>query len=111
MESKSKRSNPELKSFWKAHISKWEVSGLTQAEYCRINNLKKTRFTYWKIKLQKENLPLSVVEISQASINQVFGINKNSSITLHSKSGFHLDIPDNFSSAALKQILLVLKEI
>jgi hypothetical protein len=111
MELKSKRSNPELKSFWKAHISKWEVSGLTQAEYCRMNNLKKTRFTYWKIKLQKENLPLSVVEISQASINQVFGINKNSSITLHSKSGFDLDIPDNFSSSALKQILLVLRDV
>ncbi|MDY0132867.1 MAG: IS66 family insertion sequence element accessory protein TnpB [Desulforegulaceae bacterium] len=111
MKPKSNRSNADLKNFWKTHISKWEISGLTQAEYCRINNLKNTRFTYWKLKFKKENLPLSVVEISQASINKVFNINKNSIITLHSKSGFHLNIPDDFSSDTLKQILLVLKEV
>ena len=37
--------------FWKQQIEAWQGSELQQTEYCRQNNLKYHRFTYWKKKL------------------------------------------------------------
>ena len=30
----------QKRSYWKQHIDSWQVTGLTQAEYCRQHNLK-----------------------------------------------------------------------
>ena len=38
--------------YWQDQISKWQSSGLTQAEYCRKNNLCKRHFSKWKKALQ-----------------------------------------------------------
>ena len=34
--------------FWKNHIEKWQQSGLTQAEYCKNNGLKKSSLSAQK---------------------------------------------------------------
>jgi hypothetical protein len=36
--------------FWEKHITQWEVSGLSQVEYCRSNNISIKSFQYWKKK-------------------------------------------------------------
>ena len=33
----------EKRQFWENHVQAWQQSGLTQAEYCRQNNLKNQR--------------------------------------------------------------------
>ena len=38
----------EKHQFWEDHVQAWEHSGLTQAEYCRQNNLKNHRWWYWR---------------------------------------------------------------
>lgn len=44
--------NPtELNLFWQSHIEAWQSSGLTQAAYCKENDLIIHRFGYWKRKL------------------------------------------------------------
>ena len=53
----------ERRQLWQTHIEAWPLTGLSQAEYCRQNNLKATRFTYWKRKFQKESLPVEFVRI------------------------------------------------
>ena len=37
---------------WLSLISDWQRSGLSQAEYCRRHSLVKSRFSYWKRKLE-----------------------------------------------------------
>ena len=32
--------------YWKQHIDSWQESGLTEAEYCRRNNLKHHQLLY-----------------------------------------------------------------
>lgn len=51
--------------FWKNHLSYWKQSKLSQAEYCRQNNLNKCLFSKWKIKLfnEKENKPFIEIPI------------------------------------------------
>jgi len=41
-------------AFWQKHISQWSKSGLTQAEYCRRNNLSAATFYWWKGELMRK---------------------------------------------------------
>lgn len=36
---------------WNVIISDWEKSNLSQAQYCKLNNLNQNLFSKWKIKL------------------------------------------------------------
>jgi hypothetical protein len=36
--------------FWEQHIAQWNVSGLSQVEYCRSNKIGLKSFQYWKRK-------------------------------------------------------------
>jgi len=44
-------------SYWHDHFKSWEKSGLSQAAYCRHNDLKYCLFHYWKRKLSKPSQP------------------------------------------------------
>ena len=93
----------ENKKCWQHHIEKWKASGLSQAEYCRKNNLRSRGFGYWKRKLEKQNLPELVevpVSLSTAGV-----------LKLNIGHQFQIEIPDGFSSATLGQILLTLKSL
>jgi hypothetical protein len=38
-------------NFWQQHITQWQGSGLSQANYCRQQALPAHQFSYWKCKL------------------------------------------------------------
>ena len=40
--------SPEKLAFWRAKIEEQQVSGLSQAEFCRQNNLREKAFSFWK---------------------------------------------------------------
>jgi len=88
---------------WHHHIEKWKASGLSQAEYCRKNDLRSRGFGYWKRKLEKQNLP-ELVEVP-VSLG-IAGVLK-----LNIGHQFQIEIPDGFSSVTLGQILLTLKSL
>ncbi len=46
--------------YWQTHIEQWSQTGLSQAAYCRKNNLKIKSFTYFKSRLNRKNLPVLV---------------------------------------------------
>jgi hypothetical protein len=41
-------------AYWQEHISQWSKSGLTQAEYCRQNNLSAAAFHWWKREFRRK---------------------------------------------------------
>jgi len=52
--SSSKEVERERKQqYWGDHLHTWRKSGLTQAEYCRRNQLSTKSFTYWKSKTRR----------------------------------------------------------
>ncbi len=62
--------------YWQAHIKAYQKSGLSQAEYCRQNNLRSNRLRYWKKKFQNQqnsqnpsfvNLPVSITDTKPAT--------------------------------------------
>jgi len=37
--------------YWSGHIQQWQLSGSSQAAYCRLHDLRPKKFNYWKRKL------------------------------------------------------------
>lgn len=97
--------NKERARFWRSHIDQWSVSKLTQTEYCRKNDLSRTRFTYWKVKFKKQNLPVGFVQISEPMLHAP------AELKLNIGREFQIEIPDGFSQAALEQVLMALKVV
>jgi hypothetical protein len=40
------------RELWATHLERWEASGLSQAEYCRLHQLDAGAFARWKKKLE-----------------------------------------------------------
>jgi len=110
MADKSKAVNKKRSQFWRCHIDVWSKSGLAQNAYCRTNNLKPGRFTYWKNKFKKQNLPVEFVQISPAQISESCHFQPRQGLRLNVDSGFQIEIPDEFSNAALTQVLHVIRQ-
>ena len=101
----------ERRKFWQSHIDAWAITGLSQAKYCRQNALKANRFTYWKRKFDRENLPVEFVRIPTKPIKSThFFHNCGTPLRLTVDSRFTIEIPDGFSPATLEQVLLTLRE-
>ncbi len=106
---RSKRDDLEKRKEWQSHINKWSISGLTQSEYCRRNNLKNHRFTYWKTKFEREKKAVNFVQVPSEILIQK-STAKSVSIQLKIGSQFGLEIPDGFSQITLEKILQALRK-
>ena len=103
MEKSRKEKSKELRKFWRNHIDQWSKTDLSQIEYCRQNDLIVHRFTYWKMKFKRENLPVEFVQLTPQSLNMA-----QSGLKLNIGSALQLEIPDGFSQATLEQVLKTL---
>ena len=104
MEKSSKERSEELSRFWQFHIDQWSISGLTQTEYCKRNDLSRDRFTYWKMKFKRKNLPVEFVQIQAESM--VFN---QAGLKLNVGPGLQIEIPDGFSIKTLEKVLKTLR--
>jgi hypothetical protein len=100
------------RQFYQKHLNNWKGTGLSQAEYCRRNDLNRHRFGYWKRKLLKEGcqvefavLPVSLSKQSAPFIRD----DVSSPLRLMVDSRFSLEIPDRFSQDTLTKVLQVLQ--
>jgi len=109
MSERSKQDSQKRAQFWKHHIEEWSRSGLTQAAYCRENDLRPNRFTYWKIKFKDQNLPIEFAQVSPVQISELLNSARPERLLLNVDSGFQIEIPDGFSQTTLSQVLQVLR--
>jgi hypothetical protein len=72
---------------WKTHLESWKNSGLSQAEYCKRNNLKPVTFSYWKCRQKNE--------ANQSSGFVAVNIPKTIAKSKYNASdSFRIDLPD-----------------
>ena len=106
--------NDKPRVFWQFHITAWADTKLSQAAYCRQNNLRPNQFTYWKKQLLEKNLPVEFVQVPETTLktveNNFFRDANAPCLRLCVSSGFAIDIPDGFSPDTLARTLMVLKE-
>ncbi len=46
---------PQARAFWRSHFEVWELSGLTQREYCERHGLNLKNFGNWRAQLKRED--------------------------------------------------------
>ena len=96
--------NKELHELWKHHLESWAVTGLSQTEYCRQNELSYDRFNYWKRKFNHKNLPVKFVQFKPDP--DIFNLG---CLKMNIGPGLQIEIPDGFCQATLEKVLTTLK--
>jgi hypothetical protein len=96
--------------YWQSHIQAYQKSGLSQAEYCRQNNLRSNRLRYWKNKFKNQenpqnpcfvNLPVKISDTKPESKSE-------SGVNVILSDGIVLSLSTNFDKATLTKAVDIL---
>ena len=99
---------------WHEHIESWKRSGLSQAEYCRLNSLQLKNFWYWKKRNSGETseqlcfFPLALVPSKAAKA--IKSEPASLQLTLQEQR-FRIEIGENFSPSVLKGLIMTLEQL
>ena len=95
--------------FWSRHIEKWNNSGLTQVEYCRLNDLNRFTFNYWKSKRNKEETfrPLLPVSVRPDTSSKTASFPSGISLSFGDRFDVRLDV--GFNGDTLSRLIDVLE--
>jgi len=99
---------------WEAHLEACGKSGLSQAEYCRRNNLKSNRFTYWKTKFKNEATPsvkFVPVPTTSNSFSSAMKPSSPAALKLEVAGRFHIEIGEAFVPDTLIKLVATLERI
>jgi len=100
----------ETRKFWEEQITTWQDSDLSQAEFCRKNNLIAHRFTYWKQKLVKRQE--KAVSLVQVSMETNFNTKPayRSPLRIVFNNQLHVEVDRDFDPVTLRQLVYTLKQ-
>jgi hypothetical protein len=103
---------------WERHIRAWRESGLSQAEYCRLHQLKPHQMIYWRERIPDESSTKSpaadhsLVEVfPHQSSKQFEPAELSASLYLIISDRFRIDIRNDFDPAALRRLILTLETL
>ena len=99
----------QKRSYWKQHIDSWQETGLTQAEYCKRNNLKHHQLVYWKKRFLKTEPDVSFVPLKFEGLLDLSARQQPASLTLVINNQFKIEIRAGFDSQLLRQLILALR--
>lgn len=97
--------------YWQEHLECWRQSGLSQAEYCRQNDLKPRRWNYWK-----KNLTMAFSETAVSFIPVPLSTNlpvavPGSNLSLFTANGYKVEVGIGFDPTTLKQLILTVQSL
>jgi len=98
--------------FWRQHIAQWQVSGLSQAGYCRQQTLREHQFSYWKCKFLMGHDSVALEPASGfARVQMVAQIPATSAqeLTLLFQDGIQVTGITQDNMALLKQLIEMLR--
>lgn len=104
------RSLEEREKFWEGHLREWMSSGLSQAQYCRENNLSSKTFGYWKRKKKAAGESVHLVEIPVQRQPAVVFPSPSTPVRLIVGKLYRIEIEKNFDTEALDQLILFLNQ-
>jgi hypothetical protein len=97
----------EKRRFWKEHIDGWQLSGLSQSEYCRRNDLKFDRFVYWRRTFIRPTASKasSIIEIPiSAGFTRAVSLGP-SPLRLVVGNHYRIEVERDFDPVALRQLI------
>lgn len=98
----------EKRRFWEGQLQCWKEGGLSQAQFCRQNDLKVSQFLYWKKRLLPDSLPGQLVELPIPKFQRSGLLSFGSPIGLIIADKYRIEIDRGFDPETLHQVLRVL---
>lgn len=111
--------DPEKRRFWEAQLRAWQRSGLTQAEYCRRQGLKRRLFGFWKRRLslgpQEQPPPMRFIPVTirpdVEAQRPAHAVAATAPLTLVTSGKYRIEIGDGFAPATLGRLLATLERL
>lgn len=95
----------DKRKFWEDHIQVWHESGLTQAEYCRQNNLKNHRWWYWRKRLSHS----ADTEITFVPLRFPSSKMSRSGVNVITPNGYRIEVDHGFDFSKLRQLIMAVR--
>lgn len=99
----------QKRSYWKQQIEQWQQTGLTQAEYCRRNNLKHHQLVYWKRHYLKTQTDVSFAAVQLEDLLAIPASIDQASIAVVIDNQFKVEVTENFDPQLLRQVIAALR--
>ncbi len=99
----------QKRSYWKQHIESWQVTGQTQAEYCRRHNLKHHQLVYWKKRFSHTETGVSFVPLKLEDMLHTQDLPDRASLYLVINNHFKVEIRAGFDAQLLRQLIFALR--
>jgi len=112
MKLKKRNKRKSKHQYWQSHILSWQQSGLSQRSYCVSNRLALSTFSYWKRKIgknQNQQTRFYPLTIQPDNIPVKEDLRSGLRLLL-SDTRYQIELENEFSSASLKKLLLILEE-
>ena len=101
----------QKRTYWKQHIDSWQETGLTQAEYCRRNNLKHHQLLYWKKRFLKTQTDVSFVPLKLEDLLDLSTRQDQAPLIVVINNQFKIEISAGFDAQLLRQVIFALREL
>jgi hypothetical protein len=96
----------QTQSFWQQHVSQWQQSTLSQAQYCKKHDLKPHSLSHHKRKLETKREKVASSGFIKVTVPQ--RVEVQTPLTLHFASGLSLSGIEDNNIALVKQLTAVL---
>jgi hypothetical protein len=95
--------------FWEKHIAEWGKTGLSQAEYCRLNKIGLKSFHYWKRKTKRPSAS-ALVELPILKSKPLSVLPPRQQLCLVVEH-YRIEIGKGFDSEDLERVVRILARI
>ena len=97
----------ELQLFWSSKVAAYKASGLTQTEFCKVNEYKIKQFNYWVRKFKDKKTQAQPEKPQWISVN-VTAPDRNDFLTIRVGSVV-IDVKPGFNKQLLAEIVEAIK--
>lgn len=91
----------QRRRFWEHHIEQWQKSGVSQAAYCRNNQLKAHRFYYWRRRLPISQNRVSFLPVAFSRSTE----HHHPKIRIQTPNGFIIEIADHNGTFKIEALI------
>ena len=99
----------QKRTYWKQQINSWQETGLSQAEYCRRNNLKHHQLVYWKKRFLSRATDVSFVGLRLGDLLDIPAQPTGAPLCVVIDDQFKIEIRAGFDGQLLRQLIFALR--
>ena len=99
----------QKRSYWKQQIEQWQQTGLSQAEYCRRNNLKHHQLAYWRKRCLKTESAVSFAAVHLEDLLDIPAPPNQASLAVVIDNQFKVEVTEGFDPQLLRQVIAALR--